>query len=281
MLSTINADRWQVIEGNIYQDINRDAFCSVNSINIVFDPSNFDAKETGVGLQYSWEKQTSCHMTPVRIPVKSIILPSDVPMSNVVLALAKNNKLERQSAYRNMQSLLASMFRSSRKQIYDFSVPDEFVIRPLQHGEERVVVPDEMDPTFVRATLLHTASGTCIDCLPDTVPDNIACMTLGTDRGGIGAAGTFFLEGCNSTSRGQRRYVVHGYFDSIHRAIRAIKNTMNHSANGVYLQTVLWTTFVWNLNFRPHNNGKGEEEKQAILNYWWHILRIETIHIHI
>jgi hypothetical protein len=32
---------------------------------------------------------------------------------------------------------------------------------------------------------------------------------------------------------------------------------------------VLWTPFVWGLDFRPYNTGSGQHEKSELLNYWW------------
>jgi len=145
------------------------------------------------------------------------------------------------------------------------------------------VVADPNDPTrnmiyFVTAD----DDGNITDatrCWPAVEPPDIHMLNVGLDRGSIGASGSFFTEACEHEKRKQVAYVYNVYFDKIHRVVRCIKNAMRSACGSVYMQMVVWTAYVWDLNFKPFKKGAWEHEKQSIIDFFLedHFARIPYI----
>ena len=48
-----------------------------------------------------------------------------------------------------------------------------------------------------------------------------------------------------------------------------MRNALTHSASGAFLKVVMWTSFVWSINYKPRDFGTYQYEKREILRYFW------------
>ena len=69
-------------------------------------------------------------------------------------------------------------------------------------------------------------------------------LTIGLDQGSVGAAGVAFAVFWMGAT-------VLPKWDKFHRAVRDIKLSISHAANGVFLKTQSYSSYLWNVNSKP------------------------------
>ena len=156
--------------------------------------------------------------------------------------------------------MIASVHATSGRNMDFFHPPPGITFRAAEKFERRVVIGDPNDPTRNVAYLFYKdpvqpQNRSAIRQWPSVDPDYIPALTVGLDRGGVGAAGSFFAEAVEDPVEKQKKYCFNGYYDKFHRVVRCIRNTLEHVCNGAFLQMIMFTSHIWSLNYKPHNKG--------------------------
>ena len=177
----------------------------------------------------------SCVFTPCDITPCKYMLPTDCDMVDEVYEIyLQGGNLERIAAYRECQALYAALKQTSGRDITDFEVPKGIIFREVGPGQRHVTIPSDDDPDMDVPYIVPTnddndlEEGDILDasvCLVtgEFDPESLRSLTIGMDRGGVGAAQAFFTEGMvKDPERGQRRYMISSYCDKYHACIRGM-----------------------------------------------------------
>ena len=112
-------------------------------------------------------------------------------MGDAIAAIAAKNKLERVSAYRQLQGTSHQLYQLSGRTLDEFDLPHAANVRPTNQTESRIVVADVERGTET-AYMVDRTTGRRLAILPaecTTVP----LLTLMLDQGSIGTAGAAFI----------------------------------------------------------------------------------------
>ena len=112
-------------------------------------------------------------------------------MDDTIMALAKANKLERVSTYRQLQGISHQLYQLSGRTIDEFDVPPSACIRATMENESRVTVDDGGNGEQSIAYVFNRVSRERTQVLPDGY-DKALLLTLMLDQGSIGTAGCAF-----------------------------------------------------------------------------------------
>ena len=144
-------------------------------------------------------------------------MPEDHELTESVLRLASQWKLQRTSAFRQLQALSHMTQQLVGRRVTDFTVPD-LQVRPVRPGEVRVLRQG------TQALLVDTAAKTVTPALPAGLEAaDVPLLVVSLDQGSVGAAGMAFLEY-------EMGLLVHTSYDKFHRLIRDVKLALKYAA---------------------------------------------------
>eukprot|EP00959_Pyramimonas_sp_CCMP1952_P367299 7693051-Pyramimonas_sp.AAC.1 len=89
----------------------------------------------------------------------------------------------------------------------------------------------------------------------------VACFCRPFTSGGIGTAIMYYL-----LSKG---VMLSLRFDPFHRAVNDIKGACKHACGGLFRRVMLFTAFIFGINYGPFGKGANFHEKQSILEYFY------------
>ena len=146
-------------------------------------------------------------------------------MPHEIAVLAAKRRLERDAAFRQLQSLShqISLLTRGRLTLDSFKLDCAVRLQPVAAGEVRIVQTGPDEVTSVAAIV--SPNQPLQRVLPEDFQDS-ALLVVGLDQGSIGAAGMAFAINKLGLSLSCR-------FDKFHRIVRDIKLALKHACNGV------------------------------------------------
>ena len=257
--SVSQADLWTVRFHEIYWK--RQSACigeTVHHVNIVCDPSTHSNKDMLVSVIWCWEASTAAY------PAVQHILPgnrfdlTEQEMEAQVEALAAQGKLDRVSAFRQLQAVSHSLHQSTegRMTLETFAIPEGVCLRPVSASEVRVLRPAAGGGLM--ALLFDRNSRAAARTLPAGLAD-APLLVVGLDQGSVGSAGMSYAMHASP-------HLVYVSYDKIHRMVRDIRLSLQHCARGSFLKCQLFSAYIYGLNYKPFNSGAFSEQKARLLN---------------
>ena len=210
-----------------------------------------------VTVAYTHELDQGCYPPWQFLMPGKEMTPLDIDMDELTERLAAENKLERVSAYRQLQgySNQLSLLTAGAISLDDFDLPKECNVRPCLQDEVRVTTPGGL--TTDTAFLVNRRRSTCLEVLPAHV-QIVRLLLLSLDQGGPGVAGDSFA------TYGMKK-MVHGLSDKIHRLIRDLKLAEKYTEHGIFTKAKLWSTYLYSLNKRPFGIGANATMKERMM----------------
>ena len=131
-------DLWTLKYLQMYNESARLAFirAAVNHVSIVADPATHSTKEACAVLAYSWEQNISA-APPIQIIQPGKVLTEQLP--DHLSVLAAQRKLQRVSAYRQLQALENALFKLNGMSLDTFELPKGCNLAPVAANESRVM----------------------------------------------------------------------------------------------------------------------------------------------
>ena len=226
----------------------------VNHYCVVADPGTHAYKDCLVSMVWSWELQLGVYPAWQILKPGKEVLEGEANMDGAMERFRQKSKLERVSAYRQIQGLSHQIFLLTKKRhkIDLFKLPKEAHVRPVEQGEIRCT---SIDQAGCHAFIRNTATGAEYRVLPPGLED-VKLLVLQLDQGSIGAAGVAYLENYLG-------WMVIAKFDKIHRCIRDLK--LAAQAVPIFSKTKLWSSYLFSLNKRPFGSGAFGTAKSRLL----------------
>lgn len=247
------ADRWANKMQQMHFAAQAREFHGVRHICIVADPATHSNREVMASVAYSWERDCGTFPFLQFVTPGKHLTNADHALTDEVLDLAVRRKLERVSAFRQLQALSHVALQLTGRGIWQFKVPN-LELRPVAAGEVRILQPRGQT---VRALLVNVNTRAATQVVPDDLQDApllVACL----DQGSIGAAGMWFAAFAMQS-------LVFPAFDKFHRVVRDIKLALKHAAGGVFLKCQLFTSVIFGLNYKPYSTGQFHDQKRRLL----------------
>ena len=182
---------WHQRRNAMYRERRQLSFLGSDHLNIVADPANHSKKDTMASIIWSWQAGLAAYGDLQYIPHGGL-LPSEQEMPEHIAELYSERRLERLSAFRQLQALSNTI-----KNIGGWSGLDDFALSRDHHvdavvaGEQRVLAPAQ-DDDYVRAVIVQKETGVVRRVLPDAAfmpSQSYKLLTLNLDQGGVGYVG--------------------------------------------------------------------------------------------
>ena len=141
-----------------------------------------------------------------------------------------------------------------------FKLPSEWIVHPLRAKELRVIRHNG-----VAHRLRLDDHGGVVERnqeLPtDIVGSSLPLLVLFIDQGGIGTAVFYYL-----LSQG---VMLSLRFDPFHRAVNDIKGACRAACGGLFRRVMLFSAFIFGINYGPFGKGANFFEKKAMLEHFY------------
>ena len=255
---------WLVRMNAMYRERRRLGLLGSDHLNIVADPATHSKRDTMASIIWSWQAGIAAHGDLQYIPHGGM-LPTEQEMPEHIAQLYCERRLERMSAFRQVQALSNTIKQLGMwSGIDDFQLPVDYHVDPVEAGEVRVLAPaqDHGPDTHNYAVRVRIAEGTALRVLPDSafVPSqSYKLLVLNLDQGGVGAAGVAFAQE-------SMKIMLYAHWDKFHRVIRDINLALGRSASGLFLKTRIYSAHLWSINFKPWGTGLFGTQKLQLLN---------------
>ena len=228
----------------------------VNHFNIVTDASTHSCRDTLASVCYSWEQDVAVHMMAQAMPPgKDITHYDQGAMPGPIALLCADRKLQRIAAWRQLQALSNQLKLLAGKSLDDFQLPPDVFVQAVASPAVRVV--RRGPPGGTDEALILGSNGLARRVLPaglETVP----LLVTGLDQGSIGSAGMAY-------AINELQCCTHAKFDKFHRIIRDIKLSISHCCSGVFQKAMLYSSYLWSLNYKPFGSGGFSSLKNRLL----------------
>ena len=228
----------------------------VNHFNIVTDASTHSCRDTLASVCYSWEQDVAVHMMAQSMPPgKDITQYDQGAMPGAIALLCADRKLQRIAAWRQLQALSNQLNLLAGKILDDFQLPPDVFVQAVAPSEVRVVRPGP--PGGKDEALILGSDGSSRRVLPPGL-ETIPLLVTQLDQGSIGSAGMAY-------AINELQCCMHAKFDKFHRIIRDIKLSISHCCSGVFQKAMLYSSYLWSLNYKPFGSGGFSSLKNRLL----------------
>ena len=231
------------------------AFRFLDHFCVVTDSSCHGCKDTLISLFYSPVLNNCAFATCQFMKPGKVIQPLEMDLEEQVEYLAARREVTRLHAYRFMQAISNQVFQMTGGKLClsSFKPPASLCLEPLSPGDSFERLPSDTGHLQLQvkkqSSLVVQALDSCLDHLPP-------CLTLVMDQGPTGMAAMAYL---NSLG-----VLVHCSFDKVHRCVRDMK--LASLAQCSFKESMLKSSFLFSMNFKPFRSGAWFEEKKAALN---------------
>ena len=154
----------------------------------------------------------------------------------------------RWSSYKEVRAVCNIVKDHTRIPIDSFKLGDELHVRAVQPGEVRIVPPNGL-AKITRFDPAGHVIATYQEMPTYLVIDDIPLLPVCIDQGRIGLGGFNFV-------MNYLKLMVLARFDRFHRGIRDIVNSSSKAASGVLRRTMLFTAYIFGLNYAPFGRGR-------------------------
>ena len=229
----------------------------VNHYNIVTDASTHSCRDTLASVCYSWEQDIAVHMVAQAMPPGKDITHFDQgAMPGAIALLCAERKLQRVAAWRQLQALSNQLSLLAGKTLDDFQLPPDVFVQAVASPDD-VRVVRRGPPGGTDEALIWTSNGSARRVLPAGL-ETIPLLVAGLDQGSIGSAGMAY-------AINELQCCMHTKFDKFHRIVRDIKLSISHSCSGVFQKAMLYSSYLWSLNYKPFGSGGFSSLKNRLL----------------
>ena len=235
------------------------SFRNVHHFSMVSDPSTHSKLEVMIGVFDSCETGVGANGDIQRIPPNIPIHESEQILPDQLQLWLRTKKQERIAAFREMQAISHCIYQltAGEKSLQDFVPPDGISLTAVHQSQVRVVLEKaHHDEAIIVNTIDNSRKLVWPEALAQT---QCNVLTIGLDQGSVGAAGVAFAVFWMGAT-------VLPKWDKFHRAVRDIKLSISHAANGVFLKTQLYSSYLWNVNSKPFGHGAFSTQKKHFLN---------------
>ena len=168
---------------------------------------------------------------------------------------AAANKLERVSAYRQLQGLSNMTTQLHGRNLDEYDVPG-CNLDPVGEDEKRIAAQrGELKAAFIVNRVTRT--------MRPVLPDGLQAVLLAVfmlDQGAIGCAASGFVDHIG-------KMIVIRY-EKAHRLIRDIKGPLAKCCKGAVLKAQVFSSYIWNLASKPWGSGWFGTLLQRALSIW-------------
>ena len=155
---------------DIYLENRRVAVVGCDHLNIVEGPATHSKKDTMASIVWCWQAGIAAHGDMQWLP-QGAMLPTEQAMPEHIAQLYCDRRLERMSAFRQVQALSNTIKQLGMwSGIDDFQLPDDHRVDAVEVGEARVLAPAQDHGPGNRnyAVRVRAQEGTCHRVLPDS-----------------------------------------------------------------------------------------------------------------
>jgi hypothetical protein len=203
------------------------------------DSSTHAYNDGMLAICYSHELGQSCYPTLQFIVPGKDVMEEEDELTAIVGHIAAAHKCERVCAYRQLQAISHMTKQLHNRSLDDYDEPAAHT-DAVRSSERRVKGPDNV--TYI----VDLDTGTMKPVLPLGLND-VPLLVLLYDQGAIGAAGSGFTDHLGK--------IILMKFEKIHRLIRDLKLSMQHSCGGVLLKAQVYSSNLWNYHNKPFGSG--------------------------
>jgi hypothetical protein len=184
------ARHWEAALVGMYKQRLSASWPLMNHICISADTSTHSYNDILLAVAYSWELQQACYPQCQVIAPGKTILPFEADLSEMVLLAANEGKLQRQSAYKQLQAIAHMTKQLNDKCLDDYDIKSAW-LRPVLSEDERRVVAIEYGRRV--AYIVDIAARTKRRILPVGLV-HVPLLVVLLDQGSIGAAGSGWVD---------------------------------------------------------------------------------------
>ena len=256
-------DSWTRRRQLIYDERASISLCGASHFNLISDASTHSGREVLVSLLWSHENNTAVILPCQEVLPCDMISPGELELADVVERIAKQNKLQRLAAYRQLQGIshqLSLATNGAVESLESFRPPDNVILRRVEPGERRICVVEGCN---FRASLVTSSEDGDQHQVVLPTEENSAwwvglpLLTLQLDQGAVGCAGVMYAMDAMKT-------LTHVRFDIFHRAVNDMKLSLKHACHGRFLQCQMHSNYLFGLAYRPFNTGTFLQHKKRL-----------------
>ena len=266
---------WMRKVQNMYSNRAALSFSGVKHVNIISDASRFSGRDTLVSIAYSVENDAAAYLNNQFLKCGKILGPDDLLLETSVEVLAAKRKVQRLASYCVLQALSNQLkwLTSQKTTLASFDYSSDaalaFAVKPLEPGILRIVQRDPSD-NITGVYIQNKMSGELTKINLATAP-SIRVLSLGMDQGPTNLALASYCGGTNAESA----MMLHFVWDPFHRlnrdmklsqSVKTIPKIDKRAAVKTLIQkTMLCSSFLWGLNYKPYNSAAYFQSKQELL----------------
>ena len=245
--------RWESFVDGLYKHRLAAVWPHVDHLCITADASNHHFQDCLLGVAFSHELCQGCYPTLQYIVPGKDVYEAEDELTLAVGQLAAERRVERVSAYRQLQALSHMTAQLHRRNFDDYDIPHSNLDAVKDVDERRVVVRDN-DVNV--AYIANTRTRQMRRVLP-AGPTRVPLLVLMLDQGSVGAAGSGFVDHLGK--------MILMKWEKIHRLINDIKGPLNKCC-GAALKAKMYSTYLWSFHSKPFGSGFFGTMLQRALN---------------
>lgn len=231
------------------------SFAASNTFHLVSDGSVHGGHETQVTVFFNQKERWACVGTSQRLWPAKIAAPGEFDVDTEIQRILARREAERLNAYKLLQALSKqlSLITRGRTTLASMEPPADLrlLLEPLKPGDSRQVIDNGVYQ-------IHKVDRTDIDIVNVLMEsENVSMLCTLMDQSATNMAGMAYLS--------SRLSLTHGSWDKIHRLVRDLKLSQEHSKNKTLVKAQLASSYLWSMNYRPFGTGHWYQEKRAIV----------------
>ena len=236
---------WQKKLLSMYRNLSKLSFVGASRISVVTDASTHSCRDYLVTCFFETRLGMGAYGTSQHIRTSKMLFPGEQNVTEEAERLAARREIDRLSALKFLQALSAQLQKLTGLSIQTFQMPQDVrvLLQPMTPGDTRTI------DVASRRFLVNDVEVGWDQLL------NLPVMHVLMDQSKIGCAAAAWVasESC---------VLAHWTFDKVHRLLRDLKGPL--SVCGLH-QSVMSSTWVWSVNYKPFNSGAYFAEKNNVL----------------
>ena len=231
------------------------SFLQENRVVIATDASTHGCRDVLVSLFFSPMSNVAGCAVSQSVGLSKVLAPNEIPLCQEAEVRAAKREEERLSSYKLLQALSHQLLLQTQLlTLMSLEPSPQLGLLPLKPGDSREVSNENGQVTVtIRRAGSEFEEGVRCDL---THVRNVPIVTCLMDQGPTGLAAASFMRHHN--------YLIHFAWDKIHRLIRDLK--LSESSVPGLSQTMLMSSYVMGINYKPFGRGAFFEEKKEALS---------------
>ena len=249
--------KWQRKLLNMYRKASRMTFLGLNRLAICTDASTHNNRDYLMSVAYDPGNDVAAHMCSVYVRATKCLFPGEMQLTAEAERLAARRETERLSSLKFLQALSCQLSKLTDLCLEDFEAPELLLrILNLQPGDQCTYNPSEGVIVLNEEAIQVDQDGEDqSEFSPLSHLCHLPCLHVIMDQGKVGCAASAWVAG-------QGGLLAHFTFDKVHRLLRDLKNPMSKAKLD---HSVMVTSYIFSVNFKPFGSGQFFTEKQHIM----------------